>query len=59
MAQTLLLIFLALSGGTPGALLGQAVFRHKTAKRSFRMWFWTLFLIQLVAIAGWLRWRGW
>lgn len=31
---------LSLLGGWPGALIAQQVFRHKTAKRSFRAVFW-------------------
>jgi len=34
------LLSLALIGGWPGALVAQQVFRHKTAKRAFRIRFW-------------------
>jgi uncharacterized membrane protein YsdA (DUF1294 family)/cold shock CspA family protein len=36
---------LALLGGWPGALAGQRLFRHKTAKRSFLVIFWATVLI--------------
>ena len=42
------LLLLAAMGGWPGGLLGMAVFRHKTAKRSF----------QLKYAAGFLVWGG-
>lgn len=50
---------LALAGGTPGAMLGQILFRHKTLKRSFRTWFWIIVLIQLTAVGAWIWWQGW
>ncbi|HHI80153.1 MAG TPA: DUF1294 domain-containing protein [Planctomycetes bacterium] len=50
------LIFLALPGTLPGALLGMKVFRHKTKKRSFQ---WKLLLpvlsnAALVYLAWWI-----
>ncbi len=47
---------LALLGGSPGALLGQRVFRHKTAKRSFQFAFWAIVVLQVALIA--LIWRA-
>jgi uncharacterized membrane protein YsdA (DUF1294 family) len=41
---------ITLAGGTPGALLGQQVFRHKTSKRSFRVWFYLIVLVQVIGI---------
>ncbi len=46
---------LAFAGGTPGAFLAQGVFRHKTAKGSFRTAFWLLAAAQ-AAIAIWALW---
>ena len=46
---------LAAAGGTPGALLGQLVFRHKTRDRRFRVILFTIAAVQvlvLLAIAG-------
>jgi uncharacterized membrane protein YsdA (DUF1294 family) len=48
--------FFALAGGTPGAFLAQGLFRHKTVKRSFRLVFWMLALLQ-AAVIGWALWR--
>ncbi len=49
----------ALFGGSPGALVGQQVFRHKTCKRSFRLVFATILLLQAGVIYGYWRWtRG-
>ena len=42
---------LAFVGGWPGALLGQKVFRHKTAKLSFLIVFW-LAVVLHIAIVG-------
>ena len=40
-----------LLGGWPGALLAQQVFRHKTRKLSYQLWFW---LIVAVHQAVWI-----
>jgi len=42
---------LAFAGGTPLALVAQHLFRHKTVKKSFRTTFWTLAILQILAIA--------
>jgi uncharacterized membrane protein YsdA (DUF1294 family) len=42
-----------LLGGWPGALIAQRIFRHKTSKRSYQVWFW---LIAGVHGAGWIVW---
>ena len=47
-----LLHLLAAAGGTPAAWIGQLLLRHKTIKRSFRIWFWTIFVMQILLIAG-------
>jgi uncharacterized membrane protein YsdA (DUF1294 family) len=43
---------LALIGGSPGALLAQSLFRHKTVKASFRRMYWLIVLFQLTAIGA-------
>ena len=43
----------AFLGGSPGALLGQRVFHHKTRKRSFRFIFWLLVVVQ-AALVAWI-----
>jgi uncharacterized membrane protein YsdA (DUF1294 family) len=49
---------LAILGGSPAALLSQKIFRHKTSKASFRIWFWGIVVVQLAAIATALWWRA-
>ena len=44
---------LALAGGTPGAFLGQVVFRHKTQKRGFRTVFIAIALLQALVLTAW------
>lgn len=44
---------LALAGGSLGALAGQKVFRHKTAKKSFLFIYWLIVIFQ-VLIAGYI-----
>ncbi len=46
------LLFIALVGGWPGALVARHVFRHKTTKQPFR----TLFWFTVVAHCGALAW---
>ncbi|UNK50776.1 DUF1294 domain-containing protein [Lysobacter sp. S4-A87] len=43
------LLGMALCGGTPGALLAMWLFRHKTAKQSFRKWLALVIVAQLSA----------
>jgi len=52
-----ILHMLALLGGTPGALLGALVFRHKTKKLRFRIVFLSIVLLQ--AGLGFYYWRYW
>ncbi len=51
----LLLHMLALFGGTPGAFMGQILFRHKTKKLSFKCVF--LMIVLLQAGIGFCCWR--
>ena len=44
---------IAFVGGTPGAFAGQQLFRHKTAKGRFQLWFWMIFALQLGLAIGW------
>jgi uncharacterized membrane protein YsdA (DUF1294 family) len=49
---------LALAGGSPGALIAQTLFRHKTVKASFQRTYWLIVLFQLTAIGAALwYWR--
>jgi uncharacterized membrane protein YsdA (DUF1294 family) len=45
----------ALLGGSPAALLGQELFRHKTRKRAFRLVLVGIFLLQAGLIYGYWR----
>jgi len=42
----------ALCGGSPGALLGQGLFRHKTRKFRFQVVFVAIVLLQMAAVCG-------
>ena len=44
----LVLHSLSLLGGSPGALAGQRVFHHKTAKVGFQVVFWLVFIGQII-----------
>ena len=46
---------LAFAGGWPGALLGQALFRHKHRKAEFQWVFWLCVLANVASIAVMLR----
>jgi len=49
----------ALLGGTPGAVAGQVLFRHKTRKLGFRMVFAAIVVLQIgAAFAYWRFVRG-
>ncbi|MBQ9271620.1 MAG: DUF1294 domain-containing protein [Alphaproteobacteria bacterium] len=37
-------------GGWIGAFVGQKIFRHKTKKKSYRIMFWLMLILQLVAV---------
>ena len=53
-----ILHMLALLGVTPGAFLGQLVFRHKTKKLRFRIVFLAIVLLQAgVGFCYWFYWR--
>lgn len=43
---------LALMGGWPGALVAQRVFRHKSAKPSFRLAFWSTVILNCGALVS-------
>ncbi len=47
---------MAAAGGTPGAFIGQLVFRHKTRDRRFRQVFWSIAAVQLVVLLAWSHW---
>lgn len=44
-SEKVLLLF-ALFFGSPGALLGMYIFRHKTRKMSFQLWLYLILLVQ-------------
>lgn len=46
----LLLHFLAIAGGSPGALLGQQVYNHKISKLKFILLYWFIVIIQLLLL---------
>ena len=47
----------AIMGGSPGAILGMQMFRHKTRHRQFMIGMPLILLVQLV-IVGLLIWKG-
>ncbi len=49
---------IALLGGWPGALLGQQIFRHKTAKPGFQRLSWAMVALNISLLLGfWWLWR--
>ena len=50
----IVLHLLALIGGSPGALLGQILFRHKTRKVKFSFVFIMIVIIQVVVVVVWM-----
>ena len=40
------LLWLAALGGSPGAILGRWIFRHKTRKRAFSIWLFAIAAVQ-------------
>ena len=49
------LLFLALIGGSPGALAGRKAFRHKTRKQPFNSELRGIVVLQVIGLAG-LAW---
>lgn len=47
------LLTLAFTGGTLGAIAGMRFFHHKTSKESFLERFWLVVAAQIVVVAGW------
>lgn len=46
----------ALAGGSPGALVGQLILRHKTRKLRFQIVFWAIVMLQITVAV--LIWKG-
>jgi uncharacterized membrane protein YsdA (DUF1294 family) len=49
--------FLELLGGWPGALAGQALLRHKSAKLSYRLVLWVIIALHAAGWIAYLRMR--
>ena len=49
---------LALVGGSPGALLGQIVFSHKTKKWNFNVVFILIIIVQMVGVVMYRKYGG-
>jgi uncharacterized membrane protein YsdA (DUF1294 family) len=50
------LLVLTFTGGTVGAFVGRALFRHKTIKRSFRIQLWLVVLLQIILVLVYILW---
>jgi len=51
------LVLLGALGGWPGGLLGMIVFRHKTAKLTFKLKYALALIPFAVEVWAWLHWR--
>jgi uncharacterized membrane protein YsdA (DUF1294 family) len=51
------LVLLGAFGGWPGGLLGMKVFRHKTAKLSFKLKYFLSVIPFAAEVWAWLHWR--
>ena len=51
------LLWLAFLGGSPGAFLGRALFRHKTRKQPFVEQLYTIAFLQVMGAGAWLGWQ--
>jgi uncharacterized membrane protein YsdA (DUF1294 family) len=49
---------MAAAGGTPGAFVGQLLFRHKTRDRQFRLVYWAIVAVQVAVLAAIAHLRG-
>ena len=45
---------LSLAGGSPAALAGQKLFRHKTIKSSFQFIYWSIVILQIALLVYFL-----
>lgn len=52
------LLTLAAIGGSPGALLGRRMFRHKTRKQPFVNYLRAIVALQAIAVAGLIGWAA-
>lgn len=48
---------LELMGGWPGALFAQRMLRHKTRKASYRIVFWMMVVLNVLATVAWAFWK--
>lgn len=56
--QETVLHVLELLGGWPGAIAAQQWLRHKTRKGGYRIAFWSVTVLHVAAVLGWVFWRG-
>ncbi len=51
------LLSFALLGGTPAAYAARALFRHKTRKQPFSSQLFTIAVLQMLGLGGWIGWN--